>query len=1016
MSELVKVCDGYYSVYQKKDLYCFIRPKCEKESISLAESYDLNGQYVFCDTDGSISSQEQLMKDIEMWLRRQNRPVRFLWIENPGDSPGMWKLHFLVWANVDKAEHTESLVLERYRLTIESGTSLTCQGDAFYFEKKTETDDDTGAEPAAAYYLEGPDIRIAGKGMLCLKTEGDECGAFCGTLVCDDEMLMQKLEAGICFSSVREDDSFRGFLHSVMNPVLFPEESLTIEMRLAAHALLEGSRTCFHLRQGRFTSSFSSTLGDSVRLEAKEDAALVFMKRPVQAYRAKADGENGIETKKLLYLGLSGHFKLLSDIPDLLCGLTGTENVKMEKESLYFVPAMPGVSPYKEMALGTASWMGIDGSVSYFCQPESSVLFAKAAEDKERYLRVYEIPEAEFTDGMPPVPIMPYRQSRILAQDNAAAWEEEIYVRRREILTGRIENPMIASADEDIQTILSVSQQGIMAQTDMGRNFLWLGLANVSEKESLPNLRFNKVDDELKRRFMQKQFSYLINTKEDLEKLNPSPEFCFSVEGICFELLPEKWITGKDKKNTLLLLKYAEDKSIKELLSDNAVFEEALQNAYTKDDKVKEGYQEFLEIVEKPGFQGIFALNVSVSITQMPETVKILMKTVEPQNFYAAYLSIQSGRIKEDWNGSLYMERAEINAVIDYQTDTKLVYEKTPPDYDYLTREIKIEIAAGRIRSFTSSSEVLVNRLFGARADAKENPDGNCLVLLGKLVEEAGVSKYQYTLKQKTEYELYGSGIASAAVESMNLTVDESGNGIFTINGSMAGRELSGADLLGFDKLSFSSLLLSMPKSGKMAMDISRLALDAVKAKWREDSFPLLFAVTLQGFVSASDSPQSLGYQPITAPVTQSVPEKRWQGFRWKIALGNQGALSSQTVLSMELLTAFWETQDNNTGYYLGVRLPGALAGQETSLQGIMRMGFDNISLEKIEDKEKAADEKKTDASEVTNVSKTRYVIKLHNYHVSLLGLSFPQGSNDVFLFSDGKTVGWYGAYVEKGD
>lgn len=138
----------------------------------------------------------------------------------------------------------------------------------------------------------------------------------------------------------------------------------------------------------------------------------------------------------------------------------------------------------------------------------------------------------------------------------------------------------------------------------------------------------------------------------------------------------------------------------------------------------------------------------------LPPEVKILMQSVETDQFYASYLVIHAGQIYRDENQILFLEQSKVSGLIDYSTERKLVYEETPPDYDYLTREIRIILQYGHIVSFTSSSEILINRLFEAPAYSRENPDGNCLVLNGRLVNEDGVSQYQYRLKQCVCYQL----------------------------------------------------------------------------------------------------------------------------------------------------------------------------------------------------------------------------------------------------------------------
>ncbi len=984
MPDLMKVYENTYSVYQKCQMYCFIPEHNEKQSLTLEESFLLGGRYVFADL---TEKQELFFEKAAAFFRRRNRWIRFLWVENPQESGQTWRVHFLAWSRTGKLRAAESVIMERYRLVFSAGTVLRCGGAKFFFQ-------DSGQSNCA--FL-GPDGRWDGE--FYLDTDAGKCGAFCGKLKNMGNRMMERLDAGIGFFSISDDRNsrFQGFIHSAVNRVFTSETEEDMEVMITPHRLLEREYTWFSLKGRRFVSNFVTETGYSIEMEGTEDAALVFQRKPVRAHRTK---EKDVCAAGMLYLGISGRFSGEEKERHLLCGLSETETVRRGEGSyLCFVPSMPAVEPYDDCAMGTTSWVGIEGISSYYCQSEAAALFA---DSKEGELRFLEIPEREFSEGMPAVPFLPYRGVCVHPEKLALEWEEGLYRRRRTILSEQKTVLLPEMIAKDSPNIRSVSSQGLMAQTTQDGGFEWIGFANVSQEKGLPDFRFCSVTKELRQHFMQKQFIYRIDSPEQLGRFAPSAGVDFSVDGIAFKLSPESWIVGKEDRNTMLLLKYSDRQSIRQALSGCEVFESCVRRAYTGEGTVKEGYEEFLKLIEEPGFQGILALNVCVSLEEMPDQVRILMKGIEPEEFCAAFLAVQTGKIQKDSVQGLCMEKAEVAALVDYTTERKLIYDSEPPEYDYLTREIKIVIDGGRISSFTSISELLVNRMFEAKSIAQNNPDGNCLVLFGKLVEEEGISKYQYRLKSAVEYELAGSGISRVSVESMDLTADGNGNGngTFIINGRMQSREMEGADLLGFGEegtgegLSFSSLNIQKLEQGTLTMEYDRLVLDIRNIMWREGSFPDTFAVSLREFVTAEGSPESAGWQSVSAPVIQGIPPKNWQGFRWTISPGNQGAPTGGGLLGMELLTAFWSAKQGETEYYVGIRLPESLSGL-TALQGMIQMGFGALSLEK---------------------GKQGYLIRLHNYNVRVMGLSFPPGSSDLFLISDGKSVGWYGAYAEKGE
>lgn len=544
----------------------------------------------------------------------------------------------------------------------------------------------------------------------------------------------------------------------------------------------------------------------------------------------------------------------------------------------------------------------------------------------------------------------------------------------------------------------AVSPQGMILLTDGNRQFAWVGFARVSPGRGFPELKFNSVNSRLKQQLMQKEMICVIGTKAEMEDYAPSPEFDLTVDGMKFMLTPENWITEKGSGNTMLILKYSDSQSIRQALSGLEVFDTVMGKAYTEKGEVREGYERFHQAVETPGFQGILALNVPVSLKELPAEVKILTKEILPEDFCASFLILQTGKICRGSEQELCMEQAEIHALVDYSTDKKLVYDTAPPQFDYLTREIKIVTDRNQIRSFTSISELLVNCLFEAEAEAVDNVSGNCLILSGELVKEGGISKYQYCLKSETGFSLLGSGIRYVSVTAMDLTADGKGNGTFILGGVLKSQEIPGADLLGFggegdgEGLPFSALCVHMPEQGEMTMSYDRLRLDEEQAVWREGSFPDRFAVSLEQFTLLEEQPEALGWQSINTPVIQGLLQERCQGFRWKISLGDMGALAGGSILSMEFLTAFWCTDKKEPAYYIGVRLPDIMAG-DAMLQGMLQIGFGSISLE---------------------IQDGAYLFRLHNYSVRLLGMSVPPGNSDLFLFSDGNSVGWYGAYTEE--
>lgn len=84
-------------------------------------------------------------------------------------------------------------------------------------------------------------------------------------------------------------------------------------------------------------------------------------------------------------------------------------------------------------------------------------------------------------------------------------------------------------------------------------------------------------------------------------------------------------------------------------------------------------------------------------------------------------------------------------------------------------------------------------------------------------------------------------------------------------------------------------------------------------------------------------------------------------------------------------------------GLYVGVRLPG---GGGIDVQGLVKLGFDMVSLE-------ALPEKGLESGRV------RYRISLKQFTARFLWASFPPGRNEIVIEADesGKKLGWFGEY-----
>lgn len=977
MAGLKKVYQGEYTVYQRDGMYCFLKDT-EQDEISLEQSYKNGGQYFFCPGALSEEAVAAFVENGIEYIQRCSRKLLFVWISNPEDDYFRWQVNKL-----EASGFGGGLFFDFYRLHIEPWESLAVQDEKFCI---TYPEAGKYGLLSIGGYTEG-----AAK-ELFIGTEGNLCGTVNGALTLNDG-FMENLDAGIHYTRLmdesEENAAERGFLAHTVSHVLKLDRSATVKFRLTPQSPMDYDRTSLSLSGLHFLTSFATVTGKVINVTGGADAALVFEHKPVLAYQ----DENGtIHTRKMMYLGLKGSFKTeASDGVQMLCGLSGTESVLLPEAScLNFVPLNPAVFKGLDMYtnLGTTAWVGVVGNGIYYCQPDTASLYAALS---NKGLRFLEIPVAQISEGTC-VPMLPYRDIRQDDGENSTGIESVLYQKRRSALV-----KSATDYDTENGNVRAVTPQGVMAEVTSAGDYEWLGFANITVGGSIPELRFENVSRQLQDKFLQKELLCLIS-KDEFTEANPVG-FAFTLDKIGFSLMPNDWRDNSDSP-TLLLFRYSGDRTIREVYGNNTAFKNALDRAVTSEGDPKDGYEEFLSVADDTSFQGILAVNVTVKMDKLPSEVQFLMNGVPKDKFYASYLIIKTGKLDRDSTGELVLEQARISALVDYTTDEKLTYSSQPPDYDYLTTDIRIRIQENRVTSFTSSSELLVNRLFDASAKAADNPEGNCLVLEGNLVKKGGTDVYQYSLRQSVGYELSGSGIGYVWIQDMNLAVSGDGDGLFAMSGVLSCNEISGADLLGYggdeqEGLPFKQLVLRMDPgdNSTFSMEYGLLSFDLENAVLRENSFPRKFAVYLDSLLieNAGETPEQKGFESINAPVSQGVPSEKYQGFVWNISVGSLGGLSDVDGIMLQLLTAFWAGDDGYPQYYVGIKLPDVLSGDGFKLQGIFKLGFASISLEKKNDD---------------------YILNLHNFHIEVLGASFPKGS-DIFLFSDGKNVGWYAAYKE---
>lgn len=747
-----------------------------------------------------------------------------------------------------------------------------------------------------------------------------------------------------------------------------------------------------------------------------------------------------------------------------------------QDSTIEFIPGCNAFIDLRENAgaqlsdLATTAWIRFPEDIQYYNSSEAAKLYIPGSDGMFSY-QDYRL--SEFHGRSPAVPMGLYSDCKSnLPFEEIRKVEDRIYKARHAILSnGAL--PVIKPSNNN--TTLCATPQGLMVGVNESGDWEWIGLAEVDRNtrllsESLqdagvrdcmsclyggnpsgnsdapkcphcqfdaapiepeanyPLLRMERLSSQLCGLLRQKQIFILFESPEDfLCNAIPSQDFKLSYDCWTFELDPRKWRTGQGNSNTAMILKYAPEHTLRELAADSPVFRQSLAQAYEADGSVKRGFEGFAQIVDDPHFQGVLFLNCPVSVAEnLPPELGAALNGLDLTGLTASYFVLRANKIITKADGKVYMEPSSAFGSMHYEgkgIETQPGREQLPAA-QYSVVKMNLEIQNSEIASFQLEAELLVNTLFGSSCTVLDGTRGDCLLLEGAFHKGANANtmgEYVFTLREKVEYRLPASALHAVLMEDVHLSIDAAKNSVFTLGGRLLFGTHDSCDLFSYGReagkendpitsegLRFGGLQILLSSEGTARLDTRQLALHPLPghAGAREKSFAACFACTADSLSWQTDgkTPEDLGFRSITCPVDQDELQQEWCGVVWKIPLGNLGALTKGEAIHIELLTA-WSADETGEypALYIGAKLPAALGGDGLDLQGLIKLGFHTISLE--------AEDPETPAA---GAPPRAYRLILNNFALRLLGLSFPPGSNKIFLVSDGKGVGWYAGYADE--
>jgi hypothetical protein len=543
------------------------------------------------------------------------------------------------------------------------------------------------------------------------------------------------------------------------------------------------------------------------------------------------------------------------------------------------------------------------------------------------------------------------------------------------------------------------------------------------------------------------------------------------IDGWRFQLSPRNWLspTRSSHKNAFVVFKFALGASFVDLVGDttrwawaeasspngSTAAQHEIQSIVTAAIEAEakavaanttSPYHTFVQNVRDPNWTGIIALSVDVPLETLPEPLQMLAAGIDPSAFYAHHVGFNVTPFSAGTSG-LTFRKTSMFGLIDYQNLEDQYFEEDIA-YAFRVMQLTTLFTNSAVSGFTSQVELLVNRLFGAPPILYPTDRGNNVLLDGVFQRQRqpdGTEQetYVFGLNRNGTFR-FQNDRALRAFEVLSLQLvtskaaslrDESAivESRFVFAGNLQFYDPEKFDLFSFgaphgaddaslpdaerSRLRCSGLTITMrfalgDPAGTTTFTVNEndIAFDLVNSVARPNSLLAKFPVTLTGFIAqaaddAAHSPQGLGYVSVSAPLEQSRMSSPWYGLVYTVELGDLGALAASVNLTMRVLAAWSGGGTEATpAMFLGVRLPGVedAVGVRLPLQGVLDLGFRAVQFHAREEG-----------------GEREYSLRLRDFALRFLGMAFPPGNNDVYLFGNpdpasNTKLGWYAAYAKK--
>jgi hypothetical protein len=435
----------------------------------------------------------------------------------------------------------------------------------------------------------------------------------------------------------------------------------------------------------------------------------------------------------------------------------------------------------------------------YYSQPNDAALYDHKdiiADVADEVLQLRNTPAALFTAGViQSLPMVPYggvTPSAGFTFANIMDFEKQVIIpARRDVVSAIPLPPQTAGLLHSAADVLTTTPQGLLATVpDFGLNWKSVLLAKSQSKNKDYNLEFvNEITKELRDALQSNQL-FLVATEAD-----PLGDFLNKITIADWPFTINVG-SGSDKGNfkNVLIFKFGNG-SLEDRIKDTQTWTNAKTfnenptlvsnwiTSYIENTKLSAQtdtrYNNFLELVKNPQWNGILALRVDIGVENFPADLKGLLAGIKRDEFYAHHFGLEVNFI-EPAGGVLTLPKSSLFGLINYvdkdyraQQDivehlnsnpTVFSVQEVPSPvnngqglYDFKVLTLQVVFENSEIKDFASKIQLVATTWFDEPAQLASSNLGDSLnsqtiEFNGSYEKHNGVNTYTFVTRPNETY------------------------------------------------------------------------------------------------------------------------------------------------------------------------------------------------------------------------------------------------------------------------